>query len=183
MAQDKVQFLKQLARQLVSDSEQMGTFETLSLLGGLEKVARESMKPTIDEIEALKAAETAARQAAMEAKAKAIAASRVKFDTSREEYKPALSNPDLVQALLKFRSDAERAQTSAPLTSIADAVSTSPIASVAPTANAQPNSVEEPEFQSIQLPEVAAVPKLNPLSSPRARGGSTKILRPENPNF
>ncbi len=165
-------------RQLLSRSAQFepqvrsndDAIENLALLGGLEELARASLPQPVQPAEpvfvpVIPATVTAppttvaptAPESQVTAPAPAPAAPRT-YSSSRSVYRPALKDPALIEALMKFHQETRPA---------------------APTREAP---VSEPKdtggFSAAPLPEIQAHPKPGGLKRPF---GTQAVLRPHGP--
>jgi hypothetical protein len=163
--------------------------EAHALLGSLEQVTRQSLERTTPEPHTApeitapafvptptqRAAATLAQAAAALAKSTAQPnpPARPSFATSRDEYRPALGNPSLVNALAELQARAHsRSRRSSLIKATPAATPSASFANVANGASAKPAAVSAPapevplfsadDFLVPEIPQVEATPKPAP---------------------
>ena len=122
-------WLRQLAAPLTSLSKQFepfvpgsdpGPVGALTLLGTLERVARESLEPVAAPPEPIQVETT--KPATSRPQAPPVNASR--FGTKKKEYRPALQDPSVIQALLALQGQPARPSVAAAAARAAGTTST-----------------------------------------------------------
>lgn len=206
--------LRSLARELIHCSSEfepfvpghrLGTQEALALLGGLESVARKSLGRVSPEAPSANAAPQAkpepqiktpiqappanpAPRATAPSQQAARQASRTRFDTRNAQYKPALRDPTVIEALLKLRNN--RAQSAAQthlgaqrVSAAAHAAHAAHVSSITTGTTGAPETTATPSPQAFSNAEPAQVDtqSVSYVAKPRRTPGTASILRPNPP--